>query len=143
MPKLSILVLPTMIAPAARSLATAVASYDGTWPSRILEPAVVCTPLVQRLSCRRAHKWVPDAEPFASNRTELAKRVVWTPLDPRSPILRFIGNFILKQTLRRPEIWFSGVHPLVWIPHYGSAGHALNRPQLSINISPPVGTHVM
>lgn len=82
MPKLSILVLPTMIAPAARSLATAVASYDGTWPSRILEPAVVCTPLVQRLSCRSAHKWVSDAEPSASNRTELAKRVMWIPHSP-------------------------------------------------------------
>src|SRR4051812_10668158 len=44
------LVLPTTMAPAASSRATAVASYGGTNDSRIRDDAVVLTPRVQRLS---------------------------------------------------------------------------------------------
>src|SRR5204863_3704061 len=43
-------VLPTTIAPAASSRATAVASYGGTYCSRIFDEAVVRTSRVQRLS---------------------------------------------------------------------------------------------
>src|SRR5688572_7867193 len=44
------LVLPTMTAPAASSLETAVASYGGMKLSRMRDDAVVRRPLVQRLS---------------------------------------------------------------------------------------------
>src|SRR5712672_926588 len=40
------LVLPTMTAPAFHKLAVTVLSYGGTKPSRMWEPAVVCTPSV-------------------------------------------------------------------------------------------------
>ena len=40
----SMLVLPSMTVPAARSRSTIVASYGGRQPSRIFEPAVVGTP---------------------------------------------------------------------------------------------------
>ncbi len=46
----SMFVLPSTRAPASRSRVTAVASYIGTWPSRIFEPAVVSTPSVQKMS---------------------------------------------------------------------------------------------
>ena len=44
------LVLPTMTAPAFHRLAVTVLSYCGTKPSRMCEPAVVCTPSVQNRS---------------------------------------------------------------------------------------------
>src|SRR6185369_10394686 len=43
----SMLVLPTITAPARSSLATAVASYGGTKPERIFEPQLVSQPWVQ------------------------------------------------------------------------------------------------
>src|SRR3954471_23495490 len=46
----SMLVLPRIGSPAARTLATAVASYGGTQPSRILEPQVVGRPWVASTS---------------------------------------------------------------------------------------------
>src|SRR5262245_6518228 len=46
----SMLVLPSITAPAAPSLATQVASYGGTKPSRIFEPQVVTTPSVHSTS---------------------------------------------------------------------------------------------
>ena len=46
----SMLVLPRIGRPAARTLATTVASYGGTQPSRILEPQVVGSPLVASTS---------------------------------------------------------------------------------------------
>src|SRR5690349_11948342 len=46
----SMLVLPRIGMPAARSLATSVASYGGTQPSRIFEPQVVGRPLVAMTS---------------------------------------------------------------------------------------------
>src|SRR5262245_33153725 len=42
----SMLVLPRITRPASRSFVTSVASYGGRQPSRILEAAVVGTPLV-------------------------------------------------------------------------------------------------
>src|ERR1700739_4433226 len=44
------LVLPTTTAPARSSRSTAVASYGGTYPSRMRDDAVVGTPRAQRLS---------------------------------------------------------------------------------------------
>src|SRR5262249_33665257 len=44
------LVLPTTTAPARSRRATAVASYGGTYDSRMRDDAVVATPRVQRLS---------------------------------------------------------------------------------------------
>src|SRR4026207_1329128 len=44
------LVLPTMTAPAFHRFAVTVLSYCGTKPSRMCEPAVVCTPSVQNRS---------------------------------------------------------------------------------------------
>ena len=46
----SMLVLPRMGIPAARSRVTTVASYGGTQPSRTLEPHVVGIPMVTRTS---------------------------------------------------------------------------------------------
>src|SRR5215510_1606990 len=46
----SMLVLPRIGRPAARTLATAVASYGGIQPSRIREPQVVGSPLVASTS---------------------------------------------------------------------------------------------
>ena len=46
----SMLVLPRIGSPAARTLATTVASYGGTQPSRIREPQVVGSPLVASTS---------------------------------------------------------------------------------------------
>src|SRR6266566_4575410 len=43
-------VFPTTIAPACSSFATTVASYGGTYVSRMSDPAVVVTPRVRRLS---------------------------------------------------------------------------------------------
>lgn len=51
MAKASQFVLPTIMAPAALSRATDVASYEGTYPLRTLDPAVVSVPAVQSVSC--------------------------------------------------------------------------------------------
>ena len=48
----SMLVLPTVMAPAAANRVTTVASYGGSQPSRIRDEHVVGTPRVQRLSLR-------------------------------------------------------------------------------------------
>lgn len=45
------LALPRMVAPAALSLATLVASNDGTYESSTVDPAVVRRPAVQMVSC--------------------------------------------------------------------------------------------
>src|SRR5947199_9143250 len=50
-PNSSQLVFPVISAPAALSLATAVASYGEREPSRIFEPHVVVNPSVQFCSC--------------------------------------------------------------------------------------------
>src|SRR5471032_3107709 len=44
------LVFPTIVAPAFHRLAVTVLSYCGTKPSRMRDPAVVCTPSVQKRS---------------------------------------------------------------------------------------------
>src|SRR2546423_14759515 len=49
-PNSSMLVLPMMIAPAARSRSAAAPSYGGIQPARMREPAVVARSLVTRLS---------------------------------------------------------------------------------------------
>jgi hypothetical protein len=49
-PNSSMLVFPTMIAPASRKRSTAVALYVGTKEDRIRDPAVVRNPRVQMLS---------------------------------------------------------------------------------------------
>src|SRR5207237_1145169 len=48
----SMFTLPTRTAPASRSLRTTVASYGGTYPSRMRDPAVVSTPSWQNRSLR-------------------------------------------------------------------------------------------
>src|SRR4030095_9743341 len=70
----SMFTLPSMTAPAFHRLAVTVDSYGGLKPSRMCEPAVVCTPSVQNRSLMASAmpSSAPSASPLARRASEAA-----------------------------------------------------------------------
>ncbi len=133
----SMLVLPRMTTSASFRRLVSVASYGGIQPSRILEPTVVGTPLVVKMSFRASG--TPASGPSFSPRSRLASTSrAWASAPSRSTCRK---AWTFSSTASMRARWASVTSTAVSSPAaIFSAISAAVSLMMSVTVTPPPGS---